>query len=467
MFQDHIKVKKDKEEILCLFISYDFEFAKLEENNNTKELNIFEQIKKYIKNKKIKFKGNKIFLIFNGIVISLLLLSNPYNNLNKVNDNHFQYVEYIDHFTAPAIANNAPKDITTNPIQEIMVKPEITNQSVIETPTPKSNINKSTTNKSTSETVSVRPSSTPTANITPPPVSSPTTQTPVEPVNIITSSTSQTQAQTEPIITKSTEQMVSVYRSNGTIQEMTLEEYIVGVVGAEMPAAFNPEALKAQSLLARTYALKKIQAGQILTDNESTQAFKDINQLKTLWGSAFDTYYNKIVNAVSSTKGQYITYNGKYIEAVYHSTSNGKTENAVDIWGNAYPYLVSVDSHWDLSAPSYSKTKDMDIAVVSSLIGIDINLDTTTQVIERTEGDNIKTFQINNNTYDGVYLRNLLGLRSTDFDMSIKDNIVTFTTRGYGHGVGMSQYGANGMAKEGYTYQEIINHYYPGVIVRS
>lgn len=453
MFHNHMKVYEKNEEVLYLFVDYTFEFAQLG-NKEEKEKNIYERVLDYIKSKKITLNGKKVFLVLNGVVISLLLLNHPINTtIIKTGANpNYQYVEYDENFTTPIVEGEHV--ITVKPNEQITVTiPK--EETKVETPTVSAPTvtNKVTTPQAPATTSPSIAPNTPITTTEPAAPSAPTTTAPVqEPAPIV---------ETQPAA-----KMVTVYRSNGTVEQIVLEDYVVGVVGAEMPASFNIEALKAQSLLARTYALKKINAGQTLTDHESTQAYKDVNQLKTLWGSSFDTYYNKIKDAVSSTQGESITYNGTLIEAVYHSTSNGKTENAVDVWGNAFPYLMSVDSHWDLSASSYLREKDMSIAVVNSLLGIDVS-GANTQVVSKTEGDNIKTFQINDKTYDGVYLRNLLGLRSTDFDMVFKDGTITFVTRGYGHGVGMSQYGANGMAKEGFTYKEIIQHYYPGTIIKT
>ncbi len=233
-----------------------------------------------------------------------------------------------------------------------------------------------------------------------------------------------------------------------------------------MPASFNIEALKAQSVLARTYALKRIAANQVLTDTTSTQVYKDQSQLQTLWGSSYQTYYNKIKNAVTTTKGQSLTYNGSYIEAVYHSTSNGQTEDAQTVWGNSYPYLISVDSHWDLQASSYLRETPKDFNIISSILGIPFNEITSIEVLSRTSGNRINQIKIGDVIYSGVQLRNLLGLRSADFDIVITNGIATFVTRGYGHGVGMSQYGANGMANEGYSYQQILSHYYPNTTLK-
>ena len=230
-----------------------------------------------------------------------------------------------------------------------------------------------------------------------------------------------------------------------------------------MPAAFNTEALKAQAIIARTYALKANSKGQILSDNESTQSYKSNDELKSIWGSNYTTYYNKIKDAVNSTKGAYLTYNGEYIEAVYHSTSNGKTESSSNVWGNYYPYLVSVESPYDNTNPSYEMAKEITYNELSSILGIEINADTEINILGYTTGGRIENITISGNTYTGVKFRNLLGLRSADFDITKNETGITFKTRGYGHGVGMSQYGANGMAKNGYTYKDILKYYYSGV----
>ncbi len=148
---------------------------------------------------------------------------------------------------------------------------------------------------------------------------------------------------------------VTVYRSNGKGEKIELEEYITGVIAAEMPAAFSKEALKTQAVVARTYALRKVNSGEKLTDTVSTQAYIDTAQMKTKWGSDFSKYYNKIKDCVEATNGEYITYNGEYINAVYHSTSNGYTEDAVNVCNESYPYLKSVESSWDKSVSSYQK----------------------------------------------------------------------------------------------------------------
>ena len=258
---------------------------------------------------------------------------------------------------------------------------------------------------------------------------------------------------------------VKVKRSNGNIQKIELEEYVIGVVGAEMPASFNIEALKAQAVVARTYALKAISNNKVLTDTSSTQNYKDNEGLKQMWGSSYDTYYNKVKNAVMDTKGYYITYNGKYIDAVYHSTSNGKTESSVNVWGNSFPYLVSVDSPYDNTNPSFIKTEFISYSELSNKLKMEINNDTEINIISKTISNRVEYLKISDKQYSGVDFRNILGLRSADFSIEKIENGINFTTKGYGHGVGMSQYGANGMAKNGSNYINILKHYYTKVVI--
>lgn len=259
------------------------------------------------------------------------------------------------------------------------------------------------------------------------------------------------------------EMMITLKRSNGSVVKMSMNDYLVGVVGAEMPASFNQEALKAQAVVARTYTLKLIESGRTLTDTVSTQAYKSNDELRSMWGSSYNTYYNKIKNAVSATSNLCIKYNGRLIDAVYHSTSNGYTEDAVNVWGNNVPYLKSVTSPWDTSASSYLRDTVVSFNKISSMLGLDFNGGSLIEIISRDGSNRISRVRVNDNEYSGVELRNLLGLRSADFDVSITGDGVMFTTRGYGHGVGMSQYGANGMANSGYSYEQIIKHYYTGV----
>ncbi len=259
---------------------------------------------------------------------------------------------------------------------------------------------------------------------------------------------------------------VSVKRSNGIVEQIAMEDYLIGVVASEMPASFHEEALKVQSILARTYALKRISKGLILTDTVSTQRYIDVVEMKKMWGSQFDTYYRKIKNAVLKTDGLVMMYQGELIDALYHSTSNGMTEDSQNVWGNAYPYLVSVDSHWDKTVSSYEKTTVIDDSVVLKLFGVlPQNLDF--EILRRNASGRVAQLRIGEKIYSGVEFRNLLGLRSSDFELSVENHQLLIKTKGFGHGVGVSQYGANAMAKEGRDYLSIIKHYYQNVEIRN
>ncbi len=264
---------------------------------------------------------------------------------------------------------------------------------------------------------------------------------------------------------ESNEKKINVKLSSGKTITIPLEEYVIGVVGAEMPAEFHIEALKAQAVASRTYALKKTLSGGAISASTSDQTFYTTDQLKSQWGSSFNKYYEKVKNAVNATKGQTIKYNGSYIEALFFSTSNGKTEASENVWGNSYPYLKSVDSQWDTSVRSFSSTKTISIDEVSKKLGVNLTSLSQIKVINKTIGDRVGNISICDKVFTGVKIRQLLGLRSADFEISQDGNNLIFTTKGYGHGVGMSQYGSNGMAKSGYSYQQILKHYYTNVTI--
>ena len=257
---------------------------------------------------------------------------------------------------------------------------------------------------------------------------------------------------------------VTIHRSNGNIISLELEEYLIGVVASEMPASFNEEALKAQTVVARTYTLKRISENKIMTDTTSTQVYKDNNELKNMWKNDYDKYYNKIKNIVNSTKGISIKYNGKYIDAVYHSTSNGYTEDAIYVWGNDIPYLKSTTSPWDKNVGSYEKSITLSYKEISNKLNINIdeNIDIN---LKRNSSNRVTEVIIDNTIINGTTFRNKLNLRSTDFNIIKNSDNLVITTYGYGHGVGMSQYGANEMAKLGYNYKDILNHYYKGITI--
>lgn len=422
--------KGNDEDVLFLYLSYDYELSS-DLGDIKKEHSLKERVSQYIKDKKIDFKGKYIVLVVGGIMTVAMInrSSNiiPNNGSNFVPDPNMEIVELLNTSNYPNFVLNQDDDIEI--LEEELAETEGNGEVAITQNKPEVE----TVNNNTSSTTQVNKPSTPSNN------------------------TSNNE------VVKEKETMVTVYRSNGTIITISLEEYLIGVVGSEMPASFNSEALKAQSIVARTYALKQMETGKVLTDTTSTQVYKDNVQLKMMWGSDYYKYYTKVKEAVDSTKGLVITYNDKYIDAVYHSTSNGFTVDAVDVWGNSIPYLKSVSSTWDMYASSYLRETMKNISDINKILGITIDANSEIKIISRDSNGRIKTISIDGKTYTGVQLRNLLGLRSTDFDIEINMDHIIFTTRGYGHGVGMSQYGANGMAKEGFNYSQIITHYYSGV----
>jgi stage II sporulation protein D len=258
---------------------------------------------------------------------------------------------------------------------------------------------------------------------------------------------------------------------------MPLEMYVRGVVAAEMPVHFEKEALKAQAVAARTYIARRLVSGKkneqgadVSDDHNEGQAYSSEEKLKKRWGEAdFEKNLSKINAAVNETKGQIALYEGKPIEALFFSTSSGKTENSEDYWNNSVPYLRSVDSPWDEKSDKFTASQDIPIAKFLQHLGLKAipaaSIDSAIQVIEKTATGHIKTIKVGDKTFTGPDFRQRLGLRSTWFTWKLDPDkdMITFFTKGFGHGVGLSQYGANGMAQEGRTYDEIIRHYYQGV----
>jgi stage II sporulation protein D len=258
---------------------------------------------------------------------------------------------------------------------------------------------------------------------------------------------------------------INIRLNTGETINIALEDYVIGVVGSEMPALFNSEALKSQAVAARTYALKKTSTGATLTATTSDQVYKTNDELKAMWGNSYNTYYNKVKNAVLATSGEVMTYNGSYIDAVYFSTSNGRTEDPVYVWKYAVPYLKSVDSKWDVGTKFFNATKTISKSEISSKLGVNLTSVSEIKINSLTTGGRVNSVTIAGKEFTGVQIRTLLGLRSADFTVSESGNNIVFTTKGWGHGVGMSQYGANAMANAGYNYSQILKHYYTGISI--
>jgi len=258
----------------------------------------------------------------------------------------------------------------------------------------------------------------------------------------------------------------------GKIDVLPFEEYIVGVVAGEMPVSFHIEALKAQAVAARNYAYKKMQANQNseydVIDTTANQVYKDLEQLKKSWKTNYIININKVRKAVNETIDEYLVYNDEIISLFYFSTSNGKTEDALTVFNVDVPYLKSVDSPWDEEENTkFNYQMEFTLTDFCTLLSIEHTDKIDIKHIVRDDSNRITSITINEKIFKGTEMYKLLKLRSTDFEIEQKENKIYFHTKGYGHGVGMSQYGANGMAKEGYTYDKILTHYYQGTYLKK
>ncbi|WP_197089674.1 stage II sporulation protein D [Bacillus sp. SA1-12] len=268
---------------------------------------------------------------------------------------------------------------------------------------------------------------------------------------------------------------VPVYRSQTKkIESIPLEEYVIGVVASEMPAEFEAEALKAQSLAARTYITKQLMndqalstpEGSVVTDTQMHQVYKNPQELKAAWGDDYTRKMEKITEAVAATQGKILTYDNQPIDASFFSTSNGFTENSEAYWQEAIPYLKSVESPWDEKSPKFYDQKIISIEEFESKLGVNIGK-SIGKITALTPGKRVATVKIGGKEFTGREIRDKLELKSSDFNWEIKGDSVVIETKGFGHGVGMSQYGANFMAEDGKKYTEIVAHYYKGTKVSA
>jgi len=251
---------------------------------------------------------------------------------------------------------------------------------------------------------------------------------------------------------------------NDEVINLNLEDYIIGVIACEMPASFHTESLKAMSVAARTFALNKLvnNKNYILNSTISDQCYIDKNKMHEKWNNDFDKYYNKIYDAVHSTENEVMTYNDEIIIAFYFSISNGYTENVENVFSQKLNYLVSKDSSWDQKYNYKEDNKIFSYDEFKKILNLtdiresDISLD-------RSNTNRVNKITIQNKVYKGTEFRTLFNLKSTDFEIIFNDNNIHIKTKGYGHGVGMSQYGSHIMATEGYNYKEILKYYYNGI----
>ena len=273
---------------------------------------------------------------------------------------------------------------------------------------------------------------------------------------------------------------------NGETDEIDLEEYVVGVVAAEMPAEFHIEALKAQAVAARTYAVKRsLNYEKGHKDHPSAPICKDVHcqahlsyeEMKAVKGDDWiEKYLEKIEEAVEATKGLMIYYDGELTEPLYHSTSGGMTEDAVNVYASDIPYLKAVESPYEEGSPRFKTITTIPSEEFISKIKeryphVDFtkeNFFEKIKLVDKSPSGRIITLVIDQEIIHGRELRDIFKLNSTNFNIKYNEklNIVDIETLGYGHGVGMSQWGANGMAKEGFSYVEILTHYYKGTEIR-
>lgn len=260
---------------------------------------------------------------------------------------------------------------------------------------------------------------------------------------------------------------------------MDFESYIIGVVGAEMPVAYETEALKAQAVAARTYALRKILRGgcatypeaACCTNSKCCQAYISDARMEERWGDAAGMNYNRIADAVMSTAGEVLVYDGEIVDAMFHACSGGVTENSENVYANALPYLRGVDSPYE--EPMRTQTVEVGFAEAMEKINAAYpdahvtteNVRTAIELKEVFPSGRVKTVRLGDVEIVGKKLRTVFDLQSAMYTMDVTDNGFVFHVKGYGHGVGLSQNGANGFAQHGYTYDQILKHYYTGVSI--
>lgn len=263
--------------------------------------------------------------------------------------------------------------------------------------------------------------------------------------------------------------------------EMPLEEYVTGSVAAEMPALYDMEALKAQAVCSRTFAVSgmlsggcaKCRGAAVCTDPHHCQAYLDEDGMRALWGGEYDLYHEKIKNAVNETAGRIMLYGGKPIKALYHSVSGGRTEDAENVFAERLPYLVGVDSPGEENAPGFYDSRAVSLGEAAAVINrkypeADVSaegLRDSFRVLSRFESGRVDKVRAGGAMIPGTSLREMFSLNSANFDVSFTGGEIVFDTRGKGHGVGMSQTGANALAKGGAGYEDILLHYYTGITV--
>ncbi len=276
-----------------------------------------------------------------------------------------------------------------------------------------------------------------------------------------------------PSVQTKTEREICVY-IDGQTQKMNENDYLACVLAGEISPKSEVEALKAQVVAARTYLYNKILCGgcnkgdgDICADYKHCQAFKSLEKMREQWGENFEEYFDKIMLAVTKTEDEVILYNQKPINALYHSSSSSKTEDCASVFGGIYPYLVSVESSEKTSEDkTVNFSKEEFLQKVNAYFDLSLP-EIEIKILSYTDSGRVSNVMLGNKVVKATALRTCLGLRSTDFTFCLTKNGITFSTLGYGHGVGMSQEGAKQMAEDGKSYKQILTHYYSGVSIEK
>ena len=296
-------------------------------------------------------------------------------------------------------------------------------------------------------------------------------------VTLISFNTASTEATNDLLYDSDENGTVRVLQvSSNQILKTDITEYLIGAVASEMPASFNEEALKAQAVASYTYLkwimLNSDNASRALwdiSDDSSThQGFLTTEQMKERWKDKYDTYYNKIKKAVESVENEYIAYDNEPVLAVFHGLSPGRTAESVDLWGENIPYLISVDAPGDKLSPDLVSTNTFTYNELSAILEATEGISTENtdkkewiSVVSSAENGYVKEVKVGNSTLTGTELKALLSLKSPNFIVNAGDSKIEFTVYGKGHGLGMSQYSADFLARQGYNYKEILEHFYP------
>ncbi len=244
-----------------------------------------------------------------------------------------------------------------------------------------------------------------------------------------------------------------------------LENYVIGAVAAEMPVYFENEALKAQAVACRTYACREYFNNKNTDLKSIGQAYFSKDELKKRWGDDTEKNYEKIEKAVTDTRGELMLYQNQPILAAFCSASGGMTEDSGNLWGTSLPYLRPVNSEYDKNAPVYMQNVNISLQRLAAALGVNDASDISIE--KRSASGYVLSVKAGGREFSGDDIRRLLGLRSSDFYIEINGDTAYFTAHGYGHGIGMSQYGAEFMARDGMDYKKILLHYYTGVSIKA